>query len=257
MNQLIKTLNLKRAYLARLYSLCSYFAEDDISISIENNNIIFGAMSPMSSFEFFIQKPPNRSLFEFDDKSIIEPQNIQFTVSKDDFIKILAPFSKTGGLRQPKKDSDIVSLEIRTTGVIFLQSTLNHESNEIKIKLGDGTWNSLPDEDLEFSISPNMLSEYILRMAASGDTKVKFRQESSTLWIESDAGKEKIPMESTKPRNCQINIGRITLLKVKAQLTDYENCKVGVRDNFIIIEGQWEQGICKWKLDAIHEFLSN
>ena len=134
MSQLIKTLNIKRAYLARLYSLCSYFAEDDISISIANNNIIFGGMNPMSSFEFFIQKPPNRSLFEFEDTKTIEPPNIQFTVSKDDFIKILSPFSKTGGLKQPKKDSDMVTLEVRTTGVIFLQSTLDHESNEIKIR---------------------------------------------------------------------------------------------------------------------------
>ncbi|MCZ7399620.1 MAG: hypothetical protein O8C62_08080 [Candidatus Methanoperedens sp.] len=210
----------------------------------------------MSSFEFFIQKPPNRSLFEFEDTNTIERQNIQFTVSKDDFIKILAPFSKTGGLKQPKKDSDTVTLEVRTTGVIFLQSTLDHESNEINIRLGEGTWNSLPNEDWEFSISPKMLSEYILRMAASAGTKVKFRQVSNTLWIESDAGKEKIPMESSKPKNCQINISRITLLKVKAQLNDYENCKVGVRNNFIIIEGEWEQGICRWKLDAIHEFSS-
>ncbi|MGP8320437.1 MAG: hypothetical protein ACT6FD_06590 [Methanosarcinaceae archaeon] len=252
MSQLIEgAYNIKRAYLARLYPLCIHFAEDDISVSIVNDNIIFGGMSPTSSFEFSIQKSPNRSLSDFTGTSTEEPVNIQFTVSKDDFSKILAPFSKTGGSEQPKKDTDVVYLELRKSGIRFLQRNLHHESEEIHTEAGEGTWNRLPDEDWEFSIPPDMLSEHIHRMAASGGTKIMFKQEENTLEIISDAGTEKIPLQASKPLTCQIDVSRMTLTKVKTQLNDYERCRVGVRDFFLMIEGYWEQGICRWKLDAI------
>ena len=251
MSQLIDSVyNIKRAYLARLYPLCIH-AEDDISVSIVNGDIIFGGMSPTSSFEFSIQRSPNTSLFDFTETSTEEPVNIQFTVSKDDFSKILAPFSKTGGSEQPKKDTGVVCLEIMESGIRFLQNNLHHESEEIHAQVGEGTWNRLPSEAWEFTVSPDMLSEYIHRMAASGGTKITFKQEEYMLWIISDAGTEKIPLQASKPLTCQIDVSRMTLTRVKTQLNDYERCRVGVRDFFLMIEGYWQQGICKWKLDAI------
>ncbi len=119
MSRLIKSIEIKRAYLARLYPLCIHFADDDIAVFIVNNNIIFGGMSPKSAFEFSIQRPPNRSLTDFIDTPTKEPVNIQFTASKDDFIKILAPFSKSGGPERPKSDTDIVSLEVWDSGIKF------------------------------------------------------------------------------------------------------------------------------------------
>jgi hypothetical protein len=125
------------------------------------------------------------------------------------------------------------------------------ESEEINAKVGDETWISLPSEAWEFSVFPYIFSDYIHRMTASGGPTIKFKQEGSTLWVISDAGKEKFPLQASKPRNCEIDVSRMTLMKVKAQLKDYEFAKVGVRDFFLMIEGHWKQGICKWKLEAI------
>lgn len=250
MSELIKNVGIKRAYLARLYSLCWNFAEDDVSVFIANGNITFGGMSPISSFELSI-KTLDRNLYDFLEPSSNELANIQFTVSKDDFSKILAPFSKKGGREQPKEDTDMVSLEIRESGIRFLQSKFHHESEEINAKVGDGNWISLPSEAWEFSFPPEEFSEYIIRMTSSGGPTIKFKQERSTLWIISDAGREKLHLQTSKLRNCEIAVSRITLMKVKAQLKYYELAKVGVRDNFLMIEGHWKQGICKWKLEAI------
>ncbi len=257
MSQLIKNIMIKRAYLARLYSLCVYFAEDDISVSTINNDIIFGGMNPISSFEFCIQRPPNKSLFDFDETSTKEPDGIHFTVSKDDFSTILAPFSKSGGLKQPKKDTDLVTLEISGSKVKFIQDNLNHVSRQVNMKIGEGTLIPLPNDDWEFSISPNMVSDYILRMASSSGTTVKFKQEGTSLCIESNAGKEKVPSQASKSLESQIDVSRMTLMKVRAQLNGYEHCKIGIRDSFLMIEGHWGQGICKWKLDAINRYRCN
>ncbi|MBN1761802.1 MAG: hypothetical protein JW878_01815 [Methanomicrobia archaeon] len=250
MSELIKTVGIKRAYLARLYSLCCNLAVNDVSVFIANRNITFGGMSPISSFELSIQTL-DRNLDDFFEPSSKERANIQFTVSKDDFSKILAPFSKKGGPEQPKKDTDMVSLEIRESGIRFLQSKFYHESEEIKAKVGYGAWIPLPSEAWEFSVSSDIFSEYIHRMTASGGPTIKFKQEGSTLWVISDAGKEKLPSQASRPRNCEIDVSRMTLMKVKTQLSDYEDAKVGVRDFFLVIEGQWMEGICKWKLEAI------
>jgi hypothetical protein len=250
MNELIKNVGITRAYLARLYSLCWNFAEDDVSVFIANGNITFGGMSPKSSFELAIQTL-DRKLSDFFEPSTNELANIEFTVSKDDFSKILAPFSKRGGREQPKEDTNMVSLEIRESSIRFLQSQFYHESEEITAEVGDGTWISLPSEAWEFSISPDIFSDYIHRMTASGGPKIKFKQEGSTLWVISDAGKEQLPLQASKPRNCEIDVSRMTLMKVKTQLNGYESAKVGVRDFFLMIEGHWKQGICKWKLEAI------
>jgi hypothetical protein len=250
MSELIKIVGIKRAYLARLYSLCWNFAEDDVSVFIVNSNITFGGMSPKSSFELSI-RTPDRNLSDFFVPPTKKLANIQFTVSKDDFSKILAPFSKKGGREQPKEDTDMVSLEIRDSSIKFLQSKFYHESEEINAKVGDGTWISLPSEAWEFSVSPDIFSEYILRMTASGGPTIKFKQEGSTLWVISDAGKEKFPLQASKPLSCEIDVSRMTLMKVKAQLNDYEFAKVGVRNFFLMIEGHWKQGVCKWKLEAI------
>ncbi len=251
MSQLIKCISIKRAYLARLYSLCANFAEDDISVSILNKNIIFGGMNPKSSFEFLIKEPPLKSLFDFETPSK-ETNNIHFTVSQDNFSKILAPFSKMGRSVRPKKDTDMVSIEINDSDKIrFIQDNLNHESIEISVRVGEGTWPPLPDDDWEFSISPDMLSDCILRMASSGGPKIELKQDGDSLWIESEAGSEKVPIQASKPLSSQINVSRMTLMKVKAQLNDYEIIKVGIRNYFLMIEGQWKHGICKWKLDAI------
>jgi len=250
MSELIKNVGIKRAYLARLYFLCCDFAEDDVSVFIANGNITFGGMSPISSFELSI-KTLDRNLYDFLEPSSNELANIQFTVSKDDFSKILAPFSKRGGPEQPKEDTDMVSLEIRESGIRFLQSKFYHVSEEINAEVGDGTWISLPSEAWEFSVSPDIFSEYILRMTASGGATIKFKQEGSTLWVISDAGEEKLPLQASKPLNCEIDVSRMTLMKVRECLKDYEFAKVGVRDFFLMIEGHWKQGICKWKLEAI------
>lgn len=250
MSELIKNVGIKRAYLARLYSLCENFAEDDVSVIIVNSNITFGGMSPKSSFELSI-RTLDRTLSDFSKPSTKELASIQFTVSKDDFSKILAPFSKRGGREQPKEDTDMVSLEIRESGIRFLQSKFYHVSDEINAEVGDGTWISLPSEAWEFSVFPETFSEYIHRMTASGGPTIKFKQEGSTLWVISDAGEEKLPLQASKPLNCEIDVSRMTLMKVKAQLNDYEFAKVGVRNFFLMIEGHWEQGICKWKLEAI------
>jgi hypothetical protein len=250
MSELIKNVGIKRAYLARLYSLCLNFAEDDVSVFIVNSNITFGGMSPKSSFELSI-RTLDRTLSDFFVSPTKEPASIQFTVSKNDFSKILAPFSKRGGREQPKKDTDMVSLEIRESGIRFLQSKFYHESEEINARVGDGTWMPLPSEAWEFSVSPDIFSEYILRMTASGGPTIKFKQEGSTLWVISNAGREKLPLQASKPLSCEIDVSRMTLMKVKAQLNDYEFANVGVRNNFLMIEGHWEQGVCKWKLEAI------
>ena len=250
MSELIKNVGIKRAYLARLYSLCENFAEDDVSVIIVNSNITFGGMSPKSSFELSI-RTLDRTLSDFSKPSTKELASIQFTVSKDDFSKILAPFSKRGGPEQPKKDTDMVSLEIRESGIRFLQSKFYHVSEEINAEVGDGTWISLPSEAWEFSVFPETFSEYIHRMTASGGPTITFKQEGSTLWVISDAGEEKLPLQASKPLNCEIDVSRMTLMKVKAQLNDYEFAKVGVRNFFLMIEGHWGQGICKWKLEAI------
>ncbi len=88
-------------------------------------------------------------------------------------------------------------------------------------------------------------------MTASGGPTIKFKQEGSTLWVISDAGKEKFPMQASRPLSCEIDVSRMTLMRVEARLNEYEFAKVGVRDNFLMIEGHWMQGICKWKLEAI------
>ncbi len=111
MSEMIKDVGIKRAYLARLYSLCWNFAEDDVSVIIVNSNITFGGMSPKSSFELSI-RTRDRNLSDYFVPPTKELANIQFTISKDDFSKILAPFSKSGGREQPKEDTDMVSLEI-------------------------------------------------------------------------------------------------------------------------------------------------
>jgi len=250
MSEPIKSVGIKRAYLARLYSLCLNFAEDDVSVFIVNSTITFGGMSPKSSFELSI-RTLDRNLFDFSVSPTKEPASIQFTVSKNDFSKILAPFSKRGGREQPKKDTDMVSLEIMGSGIRFLQSKFYHESEEINAKVGDGTWLPLPSEAWEFSVSPDIFSEYILRMTASGGPTIKFKQEVSTLWVISDAGREKLPLQASKHLNCEIDVSRMTLMKVRECLKDYEFAKVGVRDFFLMIEGHWKQGICKWKLEAI------
>ena len=251
MSEVIKNLKIKRAYLARLFSLCNQFAKDDISVSIHKNNIIIGGMNPVMSFELAINEPQNKALSYFFSETTNEPEDIQFTVSKDDFSNILAPFSRTGGSKRPKEDTDIVSLEIKESGITFIQDNLHHESEKICIKFGEGTWNLLPSEKWDFSIDPNLLSAYINRMVASGGPKIEFEQEENVLWIKSDAGREKLPMEAIKPQSNRINISRITLEKVKSQLKDYEKCKLGIRNHFLLIEGYWDLGICKWKLDAM------
>lgn len=251
MSQIIKNITIKRAYLARLYSLCTNFAEDDVSVSILKNNLIFGGMNPKSSFEFSIQEAPNKSLSDFLETSSKTPENIYFSISKDDFSKILAPFSKSGGSERPKKDTDLVSLEIKESSIQFLQENLKHESKEIMAKMGDGTWSSLPSEDWELMISPEILSEYTQRMTSSGGPTIKFKQENDSLHIISEAGVEKVSLQTLKQSNCQIDVSRMSLMKVKAQLNDYESTKVGVRNSFLMIEGKWKHCICKWKLDAI------
>lgn len=251
LNKQIRSISTKRAYLARLYSLCVNFAEDDIFASIINGNIIFGGMSPKSSFEFSIREPHLKSLFDDYGISSKEPVNIYFTVSKYDFSKILAPFSKSGSSERPKKDTDMVSLEISDSGVRFIQDNLHHESIEIRARSGEGAWPLLPTEDWEFTFSSDMLSDYILRMGASGGPTITFTQEGDTLWIISDAGKEKIPFQASKSLSSHVAVSRMALLKVKAQLNGYENIKVGIRNYFLMIEGRWKQGVCKWKLDAI------
>ena len=249
MNQLIRRIRIERAYLARLFPLCNYFAEDDISISVKKRNIVFGGMNPKSSFEFAIT--PNKSLSEFFGENSEELVDIRFTVSKEDFSKILAPFSRSGGFEQPKKDMDMVTLEIWDSGIKIIQENLDHISEEINIKTGDGTWIPLPNETWEFTLLPDMLSEYIHRMAASGGVKIKFKQEGNTLWVISVAGKEKFPLEASKSLTNQIDVSRIILNNVKVQLNDYGQIKVGVRKSYLMIEGKWNHSVCKWKLDAI------
>ncbi len=43
----------------------------------------------------------------------------------------------------------------------------------------------------------------------------------------------------------------MALMKVKSQLNDYSNIKLGLRNNYLIIEGNWQLSTCKWKLNAI------
>lgn len=249
MNQLIRSIMIERAYLARLFQLCNYFAEDDVSISVKKRNLVFGGMNPKSSFEFAITL--NKNLSEFFGGNSEEFVDIHFTVSKEDFSKILAPFSRSGRFEQPKKDTDIVTLEIWDSGIKIIQENLDHVSEQINIKIGDGTWIPLPNETWEFTLSPDMLSEYIHRMAASGGVKINFKQEGNTLWVISVAGKEKFPLEASKSLTNQIDVSRIILNNVKVQLNDYEQIKVGVRESYLMIEGKWNQSVCKWKLDAI------
>lgn len=251
MSRLIKSIGIRRAYLARLYPLCIHFTDDDVAVFMANNNVIFGGMSPKSAFEFSIRRPPNKSLTDFIETPIKEAMNIQFTASKDDFIKILAPFSKSGGTERPKSDTDVVSLEVRDSGIRFIQDKLYHESKIINAKIEDGVWIQLPSDAWEFSVPPNMLSEYTLRMASSGGPTIKLKQEGDALWIISDAGKERVTLQASKPLDYQIDVSRLALMRVIAQLNDYEYVKLGVRNSFLMIEGYWKQGICKWKLDAI------
>ena len=86
MNQLIRSIMIERAYLARLFQLCNYFAEDDVSISVKKRNLVFGGMNPKSSFEFAITL--NKSLSEFFGVNSEEFVDINFTVSKEDFSKL-------------------------------------------------------------------------------------------------------------------------------------------------------------------------
>ena len=129
-------------------------------------------------------------------------------------------------------------------------------SKQIGIKVGDGTLVPLPSEDLDFSIVPSMFSDYIQRMVLSGTT-VKFKQEGNDLWIESDAGKEMVPVQASKQQTSHIDISRMTLMRFKSQINGYEKCKVGIRNSYLLIEGYWGESVCKWKLDAISENIES
>ena len=125
-------------------------------------------------------------------------------------------------------------------------------SKQIGIKVGDGTLVPLPSEDLDFSIVPSMFSDYIQRMVLSGTT-VKFKQEGNNLYIESDAGEERVPVQASKQQTSHIDISRMTLMRFRTQINGYEKCKVGIRKSYLLIEGHWGESVCKWKLDSISE----